>query len=261
MSRVNTEVVSPPANASSPRAPTPATPATPAELVPLTQTNLREQARRAIRAHIIAGNIAAGELLSARALAGRLGVSATPVREALLDLAKERLLTPVRNQGFQVTTPSEQDMHDILEMRLLLEVPAMVRLSENPPLARRVEFENLAARIQSCASSGDVVGFLEADRDFHLGMLEELGNRRLVETIAVLRDQVRLYGLRRLAEEQRLSASADEHVELLQAIFSSDPSLTEEVMRRHLVHTTGIWAGHVEAEQTQAAGNQARHNS
>jgi DNA-binding GntR family transcriptional regulator len=219
------------------------------ELAPLTQTNLREQARRAIRAHIIAGNIAAGELLSSRALAVRLGVSATPVREALLDLAKERLLTPVRNQGFLVTTPSEHDLQDILELRLLLEVPAMVRLAADPPLNRQQHYEQLAARIQACAASGDVVGFLEADRDFHLGMLDELGNRRLVETVAMLRDQVRLYGLRRLAEEQRLADSAEEHVQLLDSIFRKDVPLTEQVMRRHLVHTTGIWAGHAEVGQ------------
>jgi DNA-binding GntR family transcriptional regulator len=219
-------------------------PSVPGELVPLTQTNFREQARRAIRAHIIAGNIAAGELVSARALATRLGVSATPVREALLDLANERLLTPVRNQGFLVTTPSDQDLRDILEIRLMLEVPAMVGLAGRLPKDRHSHHQQMAATIHDCAASGDVVGFLEADRDFHLGLLSEVGNRRLVEMVATLRDQVRLYGLPRLAEEQRLADSADEHIQLIDSIIQGDATLTEQVMRRHLRHTTGIWAGH-----------------
>src|SRR5579885_3032071 len=101
--------------------------------------------------------------------------------------------------------------------------------------------------IRLCASNADLVGFLDADREFHLGLLQELGNRRLVETVAMLRDQVRLYGLQRLAQEQRLPDSADEHLELLSRIFSGDVAGTEEIIRRHLVHTTGIWAGHVES--------------
>jgi DNA-binding GntR family transcriptional regulator len=215
----------------------------PGELVHLTQTNFREQARRAIRAHIIAGNIKAGELVSARALASQLGVSATPVREALLDLANERLLTAVRNQGFLVTTPSDQDLRDILEIRLMLEVPAMVGLAGRLPADRHPHHQQMAATIHDSATSGDVIGFLEADRDFHLGLLSEIGNHRLVEMVAILRDQVRLYGLPRLAEEQRLADSADEHVELIDSIVRGDAQLTEQVMRRHLRHTTGIWAG------------------
>jgi DNA-binding GntR family transcriptional regulator len=216
----------------------------PGELVPLTQTNFREQARSAIRAHIIAGNIGPGELVSARALAARLGVSATPVREALLDLAKDRLLTPVRNQGFLVTTPSDDDLRDILEIRLLLEVPAMASVAGRLPADRHTHHRKVAAAIHKCAATGDVVGFLESDRDFHLGLLSELGNRRLVEMVAILRDQVRLYGLPRLAEEQRLADSADEHIELIESIIRGDAAMTERIMRRHLKHTTGIWAGH-----------------
>ncbi len=212
-------------------------------LSPLTPTSLRDEARRAIRAGIIAGNIEAGEVISVRVLAARLGVSATPVREAVLSLAKEGLLIPIRNKGFQVPTLSDQDLQEILEVRLLLEVPAIVQVAGRLPAGRRAHYRMLAATISECAAAGDVVGFLEADREFHLSLLGELGNQRLVDMVALLRDQVRLYGLPHLAQEHQLTDSAHEHSLLLDSIVSGDAKLTGQLIRRHLEHTTGIWAG------------------
>lgn len=215
----------------------------PDALSPLTPTSLRDEARRAIRAGIIAGQIEAGEVISVRVLAARLGVSATPVREAVLNLAKEGLLVPIRNKGFRVPTLSDQDLQEILEVRLLLEVPAVVQLAGRLPEDRWPYYRALAATISECAAAGDVVGFLETDRDFHLALLEEIGNRRLVDMVALLRDQVRLYGVPHLAEEHQLTDSADEHSLILQSITDGDAELTEQRIRRHLEHTRGIWAG------------------
>jgi len=212
-------------------------------LSPITSISLRDQARRAIRAGIIAGNIEAGEILSVRALAARLGVSATPVREAVLDLANEGLLLAIRNKGFQVPTLSDQDLQEILDIRLLLEVPAMVQLAGQLPEERCRHYRGLAAGIGESASAGDVVGFLEGDREFHLSLLAELGNQRLTDMVALLRDQVRLYGVPHLAEEHQLSDSAEEHAALLEAVERGDGRLAEQLMTRHLQHTRGIWAG------------------
>jgi DNA-binding GntR family transcriptional regulator len=212
-------------------------------LSPITAMSLRDQARRAIRAGIIAGNIEAGEVISVRALASRLGVSATPVREAVLDLAKEGLLLAIRNKGFQVPTLSDQDLQEILDIRLLLEVPAMVRLAGRLSEERGAYFRAMVAAIGESASAGDIVGFLEGDREFHLSLLGELGNQRLTDVVALLRDQVRLYGVPHLAEEHQLAASAEEHAALLEAVEGGDRRLAEQLMARHLRHTRGIWAG------------------
>ena len=106
-------------------------------LFPLTATSLRDQALRAIRAGIIAGEIEAGEVVSVRVLAARLGVSATPVREAVLSLAKDGLLVPIRNKGFRVPVLSDQDLLEILGVRLMLEVPALVQLAAGCPSTGR----------------------------------------------------------------------------------------------------------------------------
>src|SRR3954449_8596546 len=87
--------------------------------------SLREQAQQVIRASILAGELAAGEIYSASTLAERLGVSPTPVREAMLELANGGLVEPVRNRGFRVLAPDEADLDEISQLRLMLEAPSM----------------------------------------------------------------------------------------------------------------------------------------
>ncbi|MEK8173874.1 FCD domain-containing protein [Streptomyces sp. M19] len=92
------------------------------------------------------------------------------------------------------------------------------------------------------AEDGDVVGFLDADRRFHLGLLALCGNRRLVATVASLRDQTRLYGLEALAERGVLHGSAHEHLDMLAAIDEGDAGRLERMVRRHLLHVRSDWA-------------------
>jgi DNA-binding GntR family transcriptional regulator len=219
----------------------------------LKPATLREQARAALRASIITGEIAAGELYSVGAVAERLGVSATPIREALSDLAHNGLVTVVRNRGFVVPELTEHDLDEIFELRLLLEVPAIERV------IGRLSAEDLAAcrkevdRGSRAAAAGDLPAFLEADREFHLRLLAGLGNSRLVEMVDSLRDQARLYGIARLTAAGGLAASADEHQQLLAAIEAGDAAAAGEHMTLHLKHTRGAWAGRSEAPAEQAA--------
>jgi DNA-binding GntR family transcriptional regulator len=209
---------------------------------------LREQAGQVIRASIIAGELEAGEIYSASVLAERLGVSPTPVREAMLDLASGGLVEPVRNRGFRVLTPDERDLDEISELRLMLEVPAMRRVVELAADAQLEELESVVARIEARADEGDVAAFLLADREFHLGLLEIVGNGRLLRLVAQLRDQTRLAGIKELAREGNLTASAREHRVILDALRARDADRAEALMRTHLIHTRGIWAGRSEQD-------------
>src|SRR3954464_7400919 len=92
--------------------------------------SLREQAQQVIRASILAGELAAGEIYSASTLAARLAVSPTPVREAMLELANGGLVDPVRNRGFRILTPDEDDLDEISQLRLMLEAPSMRIVAE-----------------------------------------------------------------------------------------------------------------------------------
>src|SRR6516165_4471550 len=91
--------------------------------------SLREQARQVIRGLIITGRMQPDQLYSVPRLATELGVSATPVREALLDLAREGLLEPVRNRGFRVVALSPTELKDIYAIRTLLEVPSIADIA------------------------------------------------------------------------------------------------------------------------------------
>jgi DNA-binding GntR family transcriptional regulator len=212
----------------------------------LTRQSLRDQAGRVIHASIIAGELAPGEIYSATVLAERLGVSPTPVREAMLDLASAGLVEPVRNRGFRVLTADERDLDEISELRLMLEVPAMRRVVDRATGAQLDALAGLVAEIEESAAAGDLARFLVADRDFHLGLLELTGNGRLVRLVGQLRDQMRLVGLEPLADSGRLNASAREHRIVLDAVCARDADRAEELMRAHLVHTRGIWAGRAE---------------
>ena len=213
-------------------------------LFKLEPSSLREQAADAIRAGIVTGEIRSGELYSVPTLAARLGVSATPVREAMLDLANEGLVEPVRNRGFRVVELSDDDLDEILALRVLLEVPSAGRVAGTLAPEQVERLEALLAETEEKADAFDTPGFLAADRAFHLALLEPLGSRRLVDLVAMLRDQTRLYGLPSLVSSGILKTAAAEHREILEAVVAGDAEAATGAMRRHLEQTTrGVWTG------------------
>lgn len=208
----------------------------------LKQVSLRDQALTVVRQAIVSGEVGPGEIYSASALATRLGVSNSPVREAMLTLVHQGIVEPVRNRGFRVLPISDHDLDEIGEMRRMLEVPGTVALVDRASDADIEALRPLAGEIEEAARVGDVTGFLAVDRRFHLELLALGGNNRLVETVARLRDQTRLYGVSTLAVDGRLQDTAPEHFEILDALLARDAETVERVMARHLDHIRGEWA-------------------
>ncbi|MEU7423171.1 GntR family transcriptional regulator [Streptomyces sp. NPDC048362] len=206
------------------------------------RSSFRERVADALRAALIAGELRPGEVYSAPSLAARFGVSATPVREAMLDLAKEGLVDTVPNKGFRVTAVSDRQLDEYTHIRALVEIPTVVALAGT---ADRVSLEALrpaAREIVTAAAAADLIAYVEADTRFHLGLLALAGNAHLVEVVADLRKRSRLYGLTALVEAGRLLASAQEHLELLDALLESDETAVHEIMTRHLGHVRSLWA-------------------
>jgi DNA-binding GntR family transcriptional regulator len=217
------------------------------DLLPVRATrSLREEVANALRAALVAGQMRPGTVYSAPALAARFEVSATPVREAMLDLAKEGLVEVVRNKGFRVTVLSDAELDEITELRELIEVPTVVRLGNTIEPDALLRLRPLAHQIVDAARAGDVIGYVEADRRFHLDLLALAGNTRLVETVSDLRKRSRLYGLTHLTAD-RLVASAEEHLRLLDLLEAGDLTAVESLMRQHLGHVRGSWAGRPES--------------
>jgi DNA-binding GntR family transcriptional regulator len=215
---------------------------------PLTTANLRGQAVEMLRASIVAGELEPGEIYSAPALAERLGVSATPVREAMLDLANDGLVQPIRNRGFRVVVVDEDALDEISELRQMLEVPAMAKVVAHAGDDELAALFEKVDRIEVAAARSDAAEFLFADRDFHLGLLILAGNTRLVRLVGQLRNQTRLAGIKVLAESGQLMASALEHRPILEAVCRRDAELAQGLMRAHLDHTRELWAGRLPAE-------------
>ena len=213
----------------------------------LQRTSLREQALALLREALITGRIADGEVYSSKALAAELGVSNGPIREAMLALVDDGLMEAVPNKGFRSVPLTPADLAEIYEMRLLLEVPAIARLATGDlPGDHVARLTGLVNTIEQAARSGDLIGNLAADRDFHLTLLAAGGNRRLVSAVARLRDQTRLDNLRALNADGRIVASADEHRPLLTAILRHDERTAERLMRQHLEHIRQDWSRPVE---------------
>ncbi|MCX2968598.1 MULTISPECIES: GntR family transcriptional regulator [Streptomyces] len=220
------------------------------------QEHLRDQVANALRAALIAGELQPGVIYSAPTLATEYGVSATPVREAMLDLAREGLVEPVRNKGFRVTALSERDLDEFTEIRALIEIPTVGRVARAATREQLEALRPIAEEIVAAARAGDLIGYLEADRRFHLDLLALAGNSRLVETVGDLRKRSRLYGLTELAEAGALVASAQEHAELLDLVLAGDAEAAEEHMRHHLAHVRSLWAAR--GQQTPEQKSPAR---
>lgn len=206
------------------------------------QEHLRDQVANALRAALIAGELQPGVIYSAPTLAAEYGVSATPVREAMLDLAREGLVEAVRNKGFRVTELSERDLDEYTEIRALIEIPTIGRVTRTASREQLEALRPVAEEIVTAAQGGDLIAYLESDRRFHLELLALAGNARLVETVADLRKRSRLYGLTDLSEEGSLVSSAREHTALLDIMIAGDAEAAEEHMRGHLAHVRTLWA-------------------
>ncbi|MGW5033494.1 GntR family transcriptional regulator [Streptomyces nigra] len=206
------------------------------------RSSYREKVADALRAALIAGELRPGEVYSAPGLAARFGVSATPVREAMLDLAKEGLVDTVPNKGFRVTAVSEKQLDEYKHIRALIEIPTVVELAATADPVSLEALRPAAREIVRAAADGDLIAYVEADTRFHLGLLALAGNAHLVEVVRDLRKRSRLYGLTALVEAGRLLASAEEHLELLDALLAQDERAVREVMTRHLGHVRGLWA-------------------
>jgi DNA-binding GntR family transcriptional regulator len=218
----------------------------PVAIAPLQHKNLREQARRVLRTSIITGELEPGHLYTVGFFAQKLGVSITPVREALNDLAHRGLVEIRRNRGFIVPVLTDHDLDEIFQIRLMLEAPALMEVAGHLPADVRKSCRKLVHQGKAAAAQGDLTLFLEADREFHMQLIAPLDNHRLVDILNQLRDQTRLYGLRQLAASGLLDSSALEHEVLLTAIEVGDTEAVGDLIARHLKHTRGAWAGRVE---------------
>jgi len=203
------------------------------------RSSLRGEAVRRIRAAIIYGEIAPQEIHSAPALAARMGVSVTPVREALLELTSRGMVEQVRNRGFRVVEHSAADLDAALELRALVEVPMLTRLAGALDEADADHLRGIVDAGIDAARRRDTPAFLDLDRTFHLGLLARAGNPRIVDVVDQVLDHLRL--ARFLEERDALVEVAEGHRAILDAIVAGDQEAVACAANEHLALTRTAW--------------------
>jgi DNA-binding GntR family transcriptional regulator len=206
------------------------------------RSSLRETIAEKLRGAVVTGEMRPGQVYSAVVLAQQLGVSATPVREAMLTLVQDGMVEVVRNKGFRVIELTEGDLDQITYIRRLIEVPAIAEIAAGPRHAEAATLRPGAKAIVAAAARGDLTEYLRADRELHLGLLRLSGNGILVQIVGDLRARARLYGLHDLMESGVLVSSAVEHADLVDLVAKGDAEGARALMDRHIGHIRTTWA-------------------
>ncbi|MFF3308708.1 GntR family transcriptional regulator [Streptomyces sp. NPDC002952] len=199
------------------------------------RSSVRGQILDALRTALVSGELAPGEVYSAPVLGERFGVSATPVREAMQQLALEGAVEVVPNRGFRVVVRCPRELAELAEVRALIEVPVMLRLARTVPAARWAELRPLAEATARAASTGDRASYAECDRAFHRAVLALAGNEQLLRIADDLhrRAQWPLVGGPASRGRADLVADAAEHTALLDALTAQDLSVVQSLVREH----------------------------
>ncbi|MTV15417.1 MULTISPECIES: GntR family transcriptional regulator [Bradyrhizobium] len=195
--------------------------------------NLREQVLQRVRAEIISGQSLPGTMYSVPSLAASLGVSSTPVREALLELSRGGLVEPMRNRGFKVVEPTLTELRNLFDLREVLELHAAVLVAANPPKDLAV-VRGWADQIARAVETDDVQLYLEADRNYHREFIAAAGNDLLTDTVMGLRDKMRLYGISSRAGHERQQASVPEHYRLIELALAGETEALTALLRTHI---------------------------
>ncbi len=222
----------------------------PASSVPVSpgsgrRDSVRQRVAAELRAALIGGDLAPGEVYSAPALAARFNSSATPVREAMLELSRDGMVEVVPNTGFRVTEVTRVELDNLAEVRRLLEVPVMGDIAEHhseDDAQRILSLRPLVSAMQRAEAANDMVAYLTADTEFHTSFLALHGNPELVQIVRRARERSRLHKLLPLAESGQLTASTLEHEQMIEAALGRDRTRMQELVAKHIGHVRGEWA-------------------
>jgi DNA-binding GntR family transcriptional regulator len=195
---------------------------------------LRDRVYETLREYLRAGRIASGQPLQEAVLAAQLGVSRTPVREALARLESEGLVV-ADGRSFTVPSLTDTDIEDIYALRFLLE-PEALRLTARRKLERK-RLQPLRRALEEMAAAdeaGDGAAFMEANYRFRGAWMALVPNRRLARAIELYADHVRYLRAFTLGEAAVRAIVLKGLKRLLAALEASDGEAASDAMRAHL---------------------------
>ncbi len=198
---------------------------------PFAQRPLYEEVAEQLRQRIFGRLLEPGSWIDELKLCGELGISRTPMREALKVLAVEGLVTMRPRRGAYVTEMSERDVREAYQLLALLESDAAARVAERATGAELAELQTLHAQLE--AAIGERERFFALNEAFHLRLLELEGNRWRQQIVTDLRRVMKLNRHHSLFKQGRLAESLQEHRDLMQALIERRPEQVAQRMRLH----------------------------
>jgi DNA-binding GntR family transcriptional regulator len=209
----------------------------PSATLPSATTRVYHHLKRAILERIHAD----GALLTEAEIAATVGVSRTPVREALLRLESEGLVALYPKRGVLVRPVSAQEIEDVIDARLLVEVHAARRVWERRTAVAGA-LEPLLDAMREAHDRGDVVALMAVDRGFHAAIVDRAGNQILADLYQRLRDRQMRIGIAALrVEPERVDRAVADHAVLVEALRGNDMARWIGLVEQHI----GTAAGHL----------------
>ena len=210
---------------------------------------LRDVVFNTLRQAILKGELKPGERLMEIALAEKLGVSRTPIREAMRKLELEGLVVMIPRRGAQVANITEKDLNDVLEVRIALENVAIEKACTRMSKEDRGRLWLAAKEFERTMAEGNLVRLAEADVAFHEIIYRASDNKRLNQVLNNLREQIYRYRVEYLKEEETRNVLVKEHEELTKAIRQRDVKKAQEISFRHIENQRRAIIQSIEAEE------------
>lgn len=197
---------------------------------------LRQIAYDRLQEAIRNSNLQPGEPLSETRISKALGISRTPVREALQQLASEGLIQIIPGRAVTVAAPSMQEVLDALHVRELLE-PEVIRLAaEALTSEQRQELQNITAALETAAKAGDRATWSKVDIIWHEILSNACPNHLLGELVLQARNRMHNKGSDEHVSDQYIVDGTAEHRDVVEAILTRDGEKAEQLMRDHIRH-------------------------
>ena len=197
---------------------------------------LRDVVFNTLRRATLRGELKPGERLMEIALANRLGVSRTPVREAIRKLELEGLVVMIPRKGAEVARITEKDLRDVLEVRCSLEELAAELAAERMDEETREKLKTALKEFEDAIASGDNGAIADSDMEFHDIIFDATANPRLIQIIGNLREQFYRYRLEYVKDAEYHAVLLKEHQELVKAMITGKKEEAREIMKKHIVN-------------------------
>lgn len=195
---------------------------------------LRDVVFNTLRQAILKGELAPGERLMEIQLAEKLGVSRTPIREAIRKLELEGLVLMIPRKGAEVAKISEKSLRDVLEVRRSLEELAIELACHRMSEDNMRELEEVQSRFREAISRGEAMAIAETDEHYHDIIYHGTGNEKLVQMLNNLREQMYRYRLEYIKDEDKRQILLVEHEHILKAIKNRNIAEAKHAAREHI---------------------------